>query len=247
MKRKITIKRVWSCLFLLLLLPLIGGEGVALFAQVGKPRTDLAVGVNGGFVMNQVSFKPAIKQSFKNGMTMGFTARYTCEKYFSLICAFQGELNYTQSGWKENPDSEESPYQRNLHYLQMPLLANIGFGRERGGVKGFLVIGPQLGYCIGESVKEGARYLPPQVLVGDLTQHDLKVQKKFEYGITGGLGMDISTRSGHHFIVEGRYFYGLSDIFSSTKKDPFGRSANSTISAKVSYLFDIKKTKKPVN
>ena len=134
------------------------------------------------------------------------------------------------------------PWQQ-YHYVQMPLFANLGFGRERGGVKGFLVIGPQLGYCISESVREGARFLTPQVLVGDLTQHDLKVQKKFEYGIAGGLGMDVSTKKGHHFIIEGRYFFGLSDIFSSTKKDPFGRSANSTISAKVSYLFDIIKTK----
>lgn len=214
-----------------------------LKAQVGKPRTDLALGVGGGFVMNRVTFNPAIKQSFKNGMTMGITARYTCEKYFNMICAFQGELNYSQAGWKENPDAEGAPYQRNIHYVQMPLLANLGYGRERGGVKGFLVIGPQLGFCIGESTKDGVRYLTPQVLVGDLTQHDLKVQRKFEYGITGGLGMDVSTKKGHHFIIEGRYFYGLSDIFSNSKKDPFGRSANSTICAKVSYLFDVIKTK----
>ena len=218
-------------------------SGVSVHAQVGQPRTDLAVGINGGFVMNRVTFNPAVKQSFKNGLTMGVTARYTCEKYFSMLCAFQAEINYLQAGWKENPNSEEAPYQRNIHYVQMPLFANLGFGRERGGVKGFLVIGPQLGYCIGESVREGARFLTPQVLVGDLTQHDLKVQKKFEYGIAGGLGMDVSTKKGHHFIIEGRYFFGLSDIFSSTKKDPFGRSANSTISAKVSYLFDIIKTK----
>lgn len=215
----------------------------SVLAQVGKPRTDLAVGMNGGFVMNTVTFNPSIKQSLKTGMTMGFTARYTCEKYFNMLCAIQGEINYSQAGWKENPNSEETPYQRNLHYVQVPLLANLGFGRERGGVKGFLVVGPQLGYCIGESVREGARYLTPQVLVGDLTQHDLKVQKKFEYGITGGLGMDVSTKKGYHFIVEGRYFYGLSDIFSSTKKDPFGRSANSTICVKVSCLYDVIKTK----
>ena len=215
----------------------------SLHAQVGKPRTDLAVGINGGFVMNSVTFNPAVKQSLKTGMTMGLTARYTCEKYFNMLCAFQGEINYSQAGWKEDPDAEESPYQRNINYIQVPLLANLGFGRERGGVKGFLVVGPQLGYCISESVTEGARYLTPQVLVGDLTQHDLKVQKKFEYGIIGGLGMDVSTKSGHHFIIEGRYFFGLSDIFSSTKKDPFGRSANSTISVKASYLFDLIKTK----
>ncbi len=214
-------------------------------AQVGEPRTDLAIGVNGSFVLNRVSFRPSIRQKFKTGAAFGFTARYTCEKYFSMLCAFQGELNYSQAGWRENTETGENIYQRTVHYVQIPLLANLGFGRERGGVKGFLVIGPQLGFCIGETVKttgDGSGYVPYQ-LDGLSNQHDLKVQRKFEYGITGGLGMDVSTKKGHHFIIEGRYFYGLSDMFANSKKDPFARSANGTITAKVSYLFDIKRTK----
>ena len=231
-------------------LPLKGVGGSLLYAQVGEPRTDLAIGMSAGCALNQVSFKPAIKQSMKPGATVGFTARYTCEKYFSLLCAFQGELNYSQAGWKETPEkvalgaTEAGTYQRTVHYVQMPLLANLGYGRERGGVKGFLVIGPQLAFCIGESVKttgNGEGYIPSQ-LDGLKNQHELDVERKFEYGITGGLGMDVSTKKGHHFIIEGRYFYGLSDMFKNSKKDPFARSANGTIIAKVSYLFDIKKT-----
>lgn len=214
-----------------------------LYAQVGQPRTDLAVGVNGGFVMNRVSFYPSVKQKFKNGLQTGLTARYTCEKYFSMLCAIQGEINYSQAGWKENVEGATDTYQRTLNYVQVPLLANLGFGRERGGVKGYLVVGPQIGFCIGESTKDGERYNVPRELVGGKDQHDLEVQKKFEYGITGGLGMDVSTKNGHHFLVEGRYFYSLSDMFGNSKQDPFGRSANTTIIAKVSYLFDVKKTK----
>jgi len=227
----------------LLLLSVVCCQLSTVFAQVGEPRTDLAVGVNGGFVMNKVSFYPSVRQTFKMGLTTGATVRYTCEKYFNMLCAFQGEVNYSQAGWKEKVEGVSDTYQRTLHYVQMPLLANLGFGRERGGVKGFLVVGPQIGFCIGESTKEGEGYVPPQELVGGKNQHELEVEKKFEYGITGGLGMDISTKGGHHFIIEGRYFYGLSDIFGNSKKDAFGRSANGTISAKASYLFDIKKTK----
>jgi hypothetical protein len=225
---------------------LIFSFSFSLYAQVGKPRTDLAIGGGGGFVMNTVSFSPSIKETLKNGMTIGLTARYTCEKYFNMICAFQGEINYSQAGWKEGFDEgSDLAYQRTIHYVQVPLFAHLGFGKERGGVKGFLNIGPQLGFCIGESEKKSgdwSKYRPTRILVGGLTQYDLKVEKKFEYGIAGGLGMDISTKSGHHFILEGRYFFGLSDIFKNSKKDPFGRSANSTIYVKVSYLFDIIKT-----
>ncbi len=44
-------------------------------------------------------------------------------------------------------------------------------------------------------------------------------------------------------MLEGRYYYGLGDIFKNTKKDYFGRSGNSSITVKLSYLFDIIKTK----
>jgi len=217
------------------------------FAQVGEPRSDLAVGVNGGFVMNRMQFSPSvIKQSLKTGMTFGLTARYICEKYFNMLCGIQAEVNYTQAGWKEKFDEgSDLAYQRTIHYVQIPLFAHLGYGRERGGVKGFLVIGPQIGLYIGEDEKKSgdwSNYVPPRQLVGGLTQYDLKVQKKFEYGIAGGLGMDISTKSGHRFLLEGRYFFALSDIFSNTKKDPFGRSANGLIYVKLSYLFDIIKT-----
>lgn len=221
-----------------------------LFAQVGQHRTDLAIGINGGFNMNRMSFSPSIKQTFKNGMTMGFTARYTCEKYFNMICAIQAELNYSQAGWKEDITTSTDTYQRTIHYVQIPLLANLGFGRERGGVKGFLVVGPQLSFCIGESEKRGGEWSESTLALrpsGVIQQYSLKVQRKFEYGIAGGLGMDVSTKKGHHFIVEGRYFFGLSDIFNNSKKDPFGRSANGTIFVKVSYLFDVIKTKQQGN
>ena len=70
-------------------------------AQVGEYRTDLAIGFNGGYVMTNVSFTPDVPQDLLGGMTGGLTIRYTCEKYFSSICAITAEVNYTQAGWKE--------------------------------------------------------------------------------------------------------------------------------------------------
>ncbi|MBQ2185784.1 MAG: PorT family protein, partial [Bacteroidaceae bacterium] len=185
-------------------------------------------------------------QNFHQGFGFGFSARYVCEKYFSCLCALQAEVNYMQLGWDELIETSTDTYNRTMDYVQVPLLANLGFGKERGGVKGFLVIGPQIGFCIGEREKRGGEwsdhtlYLRPNHIV---EQYDMPVEKKFEYGLTGGLGMDVSTRSGHHFILEGRYYYGLSDIYHNSKRDTFGRSANGAIIAKLSYMFDIIKTK----
>lgn len=213
-------------------------------AQIGKYRNDWAVGVNGGYALNKISFNPTIKQKYHEGLTFGVTARYTCEKYFAMLCALQVELNYTQLGWTENIETCTDTYKRNINYFQLPVLAHLGFGKERGGAKGFLVLGPQIGYVIGENEERGGDWTLPLQRPNNITaQYDTKVQKKFEYGLTGGLGVDLSTKSGHHFILEGRYYYALSDIFNNSKKDTFGRSANGAILAKISYLFDVVKTK----
>ncbi len=223
-----------SPLFLLLLaLPL------CVAAQVGEPRHDLAVGISGGYALNKVSFTPTIKQDYHGGLTFGTTIRYTCEKYFAALCALQAEVNYIQLGWKEHIETSTNTYERTINYVQVPLLANLGFGRERGGAKGFLVLGPQIGFELSESEKRGGGVWDNIRPNNVIAQYDKEVEKKFEYGLTGGLGLDLSTRSGHHFLLEGRYYFALSDIFYNSKKDPFGRSANGAIIAKLSYLFDI--------
>jgi hypothetical protein len=202
------------------------------------------VGVSGGYTLNKISFNPTIKQKYHEGLTFGLSARYTCEKYFAMLCAIQVELNYTQLGWTENIELCTDTYKRNINYMQVPILAHLGFGKERGGAKGFLVLGPQIGYVVSENEERGGNWTLPLQRPNNITeQYDTKVQKKFEYGLTGGLGVDISTKSGHHFILEGRYYYALSDIFNNSKKDTFGRSANGAILAKLSYLFDVVKTR----
>ena len=66
-------------------------------------------------------------------------------------------------------------------------------------------------------------------------QHSLGVQKRFDWGLCGGPGLEIRTGIGS-FLVEGRYYYALGDIFNSRKGDPFPKSSNQVISAKVTYL-----------
>ena len=39
------------------------------YGQVGEPRNDFAVGINGGYTMNQMFFNPTIKQGFKGAPT----------------------------------------------------------------------------------------------------------------------------------------------------------------------------------
>ena len=218
-------------------------------AQVGESRRTISIGAGAGVAMNSVGFDPTVKQGLHIGPTFGIAARFTSEKYFSTYCALQLEVNLSQLGWRENvlnSQSEPLPdtYRRDIYYMQLPMLARLGWGRERKGLMGYFLAGPQIGWCVGEKTRQSAFTLnadgTPDRPSGTCEQYDLSVQRKFDYGITAGLGAELSTAAGH-FLLEGRYYYGLSDIFDNAKKDPFGRSNNGTIVVKVTYLFDIRK------
>ncbi len=222
-----------------------------LSAQVGELHNDFVVGVNGGYVLNKMTFSPTIKQTFHGGMTFGITARYTCEKYFSSYCALQAELNYAQLGWKELIETSTDTYQRTINYVQLPFLARLAWGKEKRGAMGYFLVGPQVGFYLNDHDKRGTSdgsegwtaltlLKRPNHVV---QQYDLPVQNNFEYGITGGAGVEVNSAIGH-FLLEGRYYYGLSDIFHNSKKDKFGKSSHGAIIAKASYLFDIKKKHK---
>ena len=73
----------------------------------------------------------------------------------------------------------------------------------------------------------------------------MPVENKFDYGIAVGAGLEFSKKKIGHFLLEGRYYYGLGNIYGNSKSDVFGKSNNSSIIVKMSYLFDIVKTKNP--
>lgn len=230
-------------------------------AQVGEYRTDLAVGVSAGYVSSNVSFVPEVPQGRLGGFIGGVTARYTCEKYFKSICAVVVEFNIAQTGWKEKildinngpvyavtDPGKTSPlyYERHLTYLQIPFLARMGWGRERKGFQGFIQLGPQIGFNIGESTKTNMVWrgeTQTERTSKIVAQDSMSIQRKFDYGIVVGGGIEFSHRQMGHFIIEGRYYYGLGDIFDNSKSDYFGRSNFGQIVIKASWLFDIIRTK----
>ena len=216
-----------------------------LYAQVGEHRNDLTIGLTGGYLLNRTTFNPTIKKVFKGGETFGVTARYTCEKYFAAICALQVELNYANMGWKEDIDPELSSdtYYRDMRYLQMPIFARLSWGREYNGFLFGFLIGPQLGYCFNETEHYSDPWVGKPRPNNVTQQYGKAVERRFEYGITGGVSFEIGTKRAGRFMLEGRYFYGLSDIFNNSKKDPFGRSANGAIIIKAGYLYDVIRTK----
>lgn len=242
---------------------------VAASAQVGEFRKDFAVGVSGGYVLSNVDFVPKVPQGYQGGMIGGITLRYTCEKYFKSICAVVAEVNYAQIGWKEDIlDMKDQPvplhtdpsqtlrYSRKINYLQVPVLARLGWGRERNGFQAFFQLGPQIGVYLNDETDTNfdARQPAFDPLSKEyqysgkrashvMAQDTMAVENKFDYGIAAGLGLEFSNRHVGHFMLEGRYYYGLGNIYGNTKRDYFGRSNFGNIVIKFTYLFDIIRTK----
>lgn len=226
----------------------------ALRAQIGAHRNDLSVGVNGGYVMSSIGFTPKVTQDSHTGMTFGLSMRYTCEKYFSTICSIAAELNYARVGWKERIlTTDDQPvinaqtglaeaYQRDLNYLQLPIFAHLAWGREKKGMQFFFKAGPQFGFLINESTKTNFNFADRNTADRSnqtCAQNTMAVENKFDYGIAAGLGLEYSIPRVGHFLLEGRYYYGLGNIYGDSKRDYFAKSNHSNIVIKLTYLFDI--------
>lgn len=198
------------------------------------PEWNLGIGIGTNFstisiVQNHSS--NSIDTKNIQGLQFGLSARYITEKNLGIIA----ELNYSQQGWEEKFEAETvSKYIHKLNYLELPILTHIYFGDK---TRFFLNIGPKLSYLLSEN-QEMRNVIEDGTLDEDNVpienQYGRKANRKFDYGIMAALGMEKRTKAGN-FTLEGRYSFGLGDIFSSSKTDPFSRSANRVISARLTY------------
>ncbi len=228
-------------------------------AQVGDYRNVFSVGISGGYALNSIGFQPTVNQKMHGGYTAGIVGRYTSEKYFSTICAIQVEANLTQLGWtekietlSENPvinaeTGEAEAYKRDMTYVQIPFLAHLAWGREKNGLNFFVNLGPQIGFCLSENTT--MNYTTPHLATSTsddtgrssstTAQETMPVENKFDYGIAFGGGLEWDIRRVGRFYIEGRYYYGLGNIYGDSKTDEFGKSNNGTINIKLGYIRDL--------
>ena len=200
------------------------------YSQTNKFVPEWSYGVNGGLTFSKVSFNSRINipQESLQQYSGGITVRFISEKNFGL----QAELNYSQRGWKELTDTVYvNKYSRSLSYLELPFMTHIYFGLGKN-VRLIFNLGPQFGYYIGE--KELEREINDTER--ETFYFDMKVQKSFEYGLKGAMGLEFRTKAGS-IILDGRYYFGLSDMFNNTRADFFQASPNKVMGVNLTYLF----------
>lgn len=203
-------------------------------------RSHVHVGVHAGMSMARTSFYPSVRQQSLGGFTAGIDFRYAEEQHVGLLA----ELNFTQRGWKE--DFEEAPfeYTRRLNYIELPVMTHIFFGSRK--VKCFFNLGPQVGYMISDGITANFDYEHPDDVKDfpgeyrPTAQMAMKIKNRFDYGIAGGLGMELVVAKKHSILLEGRYYYGLGNLFHSSKADEFSASRGNSIVVTLGYMFRIK-------
>lgn len=213
---------------------------VALLVNAQAPREHLiAVGGKAGATLSRLNFSPTVPQTMSPGMTAGVMFRYIAERNFGLV----GELNITQRGWKETFEESDYRYSHRFTYLELPILTHIYFGGNR--VKGFFNLGPELNVMLADGVSSNFDYrgaADMEYFRNDprhIEQMTMDVNNRLDYGICIGAGMEINLNVKHSLLLEGRFYYGLTDVFPNHKTDVFSASNPMSVMVTLGYFCNL--------
>lgn len=217
-----------------------------VLAMVAAPRAGaethyvphIAIGGHAGMAVSKMSFSPSIPQSWHSGMTMGVSATYAEEKLVGILA----ELNFTQRGWKETFDDAKLQYSRTLNYIEVPIMTHITFGGPR--MKALINLGPQFGYMISDTKSASFDLSDPYQDGVPATrrteQMTAPVKNRFDYGIAVGVGGEYYLMPRQSVFLEARFYYGLGNIFPSSKADTFSASRGMSLALTMGYRFRLK-------
>ena len=203
-------------------------------------ESTIDVGGKAGATFSKVNFNPSVKQTMMPGFTVGAMFRYIEERNFGLVA----ELNITQRGWKEAYDNADYKYSHSFTYLELPIMTHIFFGNQR--VKGFFNLGPELDVMLGDGVSSNYDYKNAASMeyfarnTRHIEQLTMDVENRLDYGICAGAGMEVNLNAKHSLLLEGRFYYGLTDVFPNHKTDIFSGSNSMTDSVTLGYFYRLK-------
>lgn len=199
-----------------------------IMAQPRLRHPEIYVGGHAGVMASTVLFNPRFDgmDILKSPLSVngGLVFRYAGHK----VCAIQAEINYMQRGWREVGTSVD--YRRQLDYIEVPLLMHLYFGKKH--FRGFLNLGPQIGYCFRD-----VSYGTPNPLYAH--QYE-KIDKPFDWGVAGGLGVYYRTNKIGLFQLEARMNYSFGGVFGTSKIDYFTSASPVNLSVNFAYLWEIK-------
>ncbi|MDR2475109.1 MAG: PorT family protein [Bacteroidales bacterium] len=222
-------------IYLSLVAGIVGLVSFPSRSQEQAVHREIAVGAFTGITLSKVSFFPKISEKYALGYVIGAKFRFISEKYWGFLL----EPNYCRNGWTENfneyqfaegETAHSLSYSRSLHYLELPFMTHYYLGNKQ---RVFVNAGPVARILFYESESIGFDQAPTTYGQGAYSK---PTDNMFDYGIAGGIGFELQTKKGN-FALEGRYYFGLGDIFGNRKTDFFSKSANEYIVITFACLF----------
>jgi hypothetical protein len=175
------------------------GAGVLAQEQQTPAESSLTpkFGIKGGVNLTNMFVDDVSDENMKVGFNAGFFAKLPVARGFSI----QPELLYTSKGAKltyDNIIQGEGEYRFNLNYIELPVLAVINVAKNFN-----LHVGPYVSYLAEANIKD----LDDDGDMDEIADLDTDNFNRWDYGLVGGLGIDIS-----NFTIGARYNYGLKEI-----------------------------------
>ncbi len=216
---------------------------ISLFAQKDTFHKELYLGGGGGVIYSRMDFVPSVQQADQLALLGGLSLKYITEKHLGLLT----EVNFAQRGWSEEFDPESGfTYNRTLNYLEIPLMTHIYFGNK---TRFIINAGPKISFLLREQQQmSGAladhlaqlREANPDEPIG-MQYAPIGEMKRVDYGLIGGAGIEVKTGMGD-FDLEGRYYFGLADLFTNRRSENayFSRSAHRIIETKLTWYFKMR-------
>ncbi len=166
------------------------------------------LGINAGINTCRVSFTPKVNQKPLTAVEVGLVFRNMSERHVGL----QLELNYARKGWIENRDSV-GKYRRDLEVIRLPLLAVFTAGSKT--LRFSFLLGPYLSYLTSESETydiAGFYLITNPVTSNYLPYYGKQLDSNWEFGFTGGFGVELHTKIGV-FGIRATYHHSLTNLF----------------------------------
>lgn len=202
-------------------------------AQPALTQPEYYLGVRGGVTASTVLFRPKVSNMdpFYNGCMIapqaGLAFRYLGHK----CCGLQLEANYLQYGWAERTD--DRTYLRRLHYVQVPFLMHLYFGKN--GWHGTFDLGPEIAYCVHDEGGNG------QETMYTAAAQYRRIERPFDWGVAGGLGVSYTHPRAGVIELSFRAQYSLGTIYGNAQSDNFSGMSNPLmLSVNLAYLFRVK-------
>jgi len=214
---------------------------IALFVTVGVfGQVGIKLGVGATKFVNAYDDIEQIKD-LKNNPLIVPVAGLMFDLGLSNMFTIQPELYFVQKGHKTSynygVDNIKTDLDFRLNTIELPILLKLQFGNPQKDAVGFnIVAGPYGSFFINGKLNQ-ITTTPNSVEVKEVTKIKFDdedgYKERFDFGLMGGVGVSFG-----HFVIDGRYSYGLKKVLSNdTEINPSDGFRTSTFYLTVGYFF----------